>query len=72
MVSNRYGDFVFAVWESLLTRISDALGIQVPSNALFLLALMFLFAIVLHFSPDRLPADRPEQDAGPAAGPAGS
>lgn len=42
--------FVFAVWESLLTRISEALGIQVPSNALFLLALMFLFAIVLHFS----------------------
>jgi len=42
--------FVFSVWESLLTRISDTIGIQVPSNALFLLALMFLFAIVLHFS----------------------
>jgi len=42
--------FVFAVWESLLTRISELIGIQIPSNALFLMALMFLFAIVLHFS----------------------
>ena len=42
--------FVLAVWEALLIRISDALGIQVPSNALFLLALLFLFVMALHFS----------------------
>lgn len=42
--------FTLAVWESLLTRISDAMGIQVPSNALFMLALLFLSLMALHFS----------------------
>jgi len=41
---------IMALWESLLVRISDAIGIQVASNALFLLALLFLFGMVLHFS----------------------
>lgn len=39
-----------AVWEPLLERISRALGIEVPSNALFLMALVFLFGMALHFS----------------------
>ncbi len=39
-----------ALWEPLLERIAEAVGIQVPSNALFLLALMFLFGMALHFS----------------------
>ena len=41
---------LLAVWEPLLGRISSALGIAVPSNALFLLALLFLFGMALHFS----------------------
>ncbi len=41
---------VLAVWEPLLGGISSALGISVPSNALFLLALLFLFGLALHFS----------------------
>lgn len=39
-----------ALWEPLLERMAAAVGIQVPSNALFLLALMFLFGMALHFS----------------------
>jgi hypothetical protein len=39
-----------AIWEPLLGRISSLLGIAVPSNALFLMALAFLFAMALHFS----------------------
>ena len=42
--------FVLALWESLLGRIGQAIGIAIPSNALFLLALLFLFGITLHFS----------------------
>lgn len=41
---------VLALWESLLSRIAGAIGISVPSNALFLLALLFLFVMALHFS----------------------
>lgn len=42
--------FLLTLWEELLIRISEVIGIQVPSNALFLLALLFLFGIALHFS----------------------
>lgn len=42
--------FALAIWESLLTRISGAIGIQVPSNALFMLAILFLSLMALHFS----------------------
>lgn len=42
--------FVLALWEPLLARISSLLGIAIPSNALFLLALLFLFGMALHFS----------------------
>ena len=41
---------MLAVWEPLLGHIASALGIAVPSNALFLLALLFLFGLSLHFS----------------------
>ena len=39
-----------SLWEPLLTRISQAIGIAIPSNALFLLVLIFLFGMALHFS----------------------
>ena len=39
-----------AVWEGLLGHISSAIGIEVPSNALFLLGIIFLFGMALHFS----------------------
>lgn len=42
--------FALAVWKSLLVHISDAIGIQVPSNALFMLAILFLALMALHFS----------------------
>ncbi|MBI5870213.1 MAG: DUF2304 domain-containing protein [Actinobacteria bacterium] len=41
---------VLALWEGLLYRISSLLGIAVPSNALFMLALLFMFAMSLHYS----------------------
>ena len=41
---------VLALWEGLLYRISSLLGIAVPSNALFMLALLFMFFMSLHFS----------------------
>ncbi|MFA6000990.1 MAG: DUF2304 domain-containing protein [Thermoleophilia bacterium] len=41
---------LLAVWEGLLGKISSAIGISLPSNALFLLALLFLFGMALHFS----------------------
>lgn len=41
---------VLALWEGLLSRISSLLGIAVPSNALFMLALLFMFFMSLHFS----------------------
>jgi hypothetical protein len=42
--------FLLAAWHSLLTRISDALGIRTPSNALFVVAAGFFLAVLLHFS----------------------
>ena len=41
---------LLAVWEDLLGRISSLIGISVPSNALFLMGLLFLFGMSLHFS----------------------
>lgn len=41
---------VLALWEGLLFKISAVMGIEVPSNALFLLAILFMFAMALHFS----------------------
>jgi hypothetical protein len=40
----------FAAWRSGLHNLSDALGIAYPPNALFVLALMFVLILLLHFS----------------------
>ncbi len=39
-----------AAWSPLLEWLASLLGIALPSNALFLMALAFLFAMALHFS----------------------
>lgn len=41
---------VLALWEGLLYRVASLLGIAVPSNALFMLAILFMFVISLHYS----------------------
>ena len=41
---------LLSIWEGLLGKISSAIGISLPSNALFLLGLLFLFGMSLHFS----------------------
>ena len=41
---------VLAAWPALLARISSALGIISPPNALFVVALGFFLAVMLHFS----------------------
>jgi len=42
--------FVLAVWERPLNWLSEATGIALPSNTLFVLAILFLFGMALHFS----------------------
>ena len=42
--------FLLAAWSDLLNRISDAMGIRTPSNALFVVAAGFFLAVLLHFS----------------------
>jgi hypothetical protein len=41
---------VLAIWTGLLSVIADALGIQVPANALFIAAIAVAFLLLLHFS----------------------
>lgn len=41
---------VLAAWPALLERIADGLGIASPPNALFVVALGFFLAVMLHFS----------------------
>jgi hypothetical protein len=41
---------VLAVWTGLLERVSDLAGIEVPSNALFVVGFGFVLALLLHFS----------------------
>jgi hypothetical protein len=41
---------VFAVWRGLLNNLSSALGIAVPTNALFVVVFGFVLALLLHFS----------------------
>ncbi len=41
---------VFATWRSGLHRLSDALGIAYPPNALFVLAMLFMLVLLLHYS----------------------
>jgi hypothetical protein len=38
------------VWKGLLTSVSNAIGIAVPSNALFAIAFGFVLLLLLHFS----------------------
>ena len=40
----------FAAWRSGLHQLSDALGIAYPPNALFVLAMLFVLVLLLHFS----------------------
>ncbi len=40
----------FAAWRSGLHNLSDALGIAYPPNALFVLAMLFVLVLLLHFS----------------------
>jgi hypothetical protein len=41
---------VLAIWSGLLERISSAVGIATPANALFLVAFGFILVLLLHFS----------------------
>jgi hypothetical protein len=41
---------VFAAWRSGLHELSRALGIAYPPNALFVLAMLFVLVLLLHFS----------------------
>jgi hypothetical protein len=40
----------FAVWRSGLHNLSQALGVAYPPNALFVLAMLFVLVLLLHFS----------------------
>jgi hypothetical protein len=40
----------FAAWRSGLHELSDTLGIAYPPNALFVLAMLFVLVLLLHFS----------------------
>jgi hypothetical protein len=40
----------FAAWRSGLHQLSEALGIAYPPNALFVLAMLFILVLLLHFS----------------------
>ena len=41
---------LFAAWRSGLHELSQALGIAYPPNALFVLAMLFVLVLLLHFS----------------------
>jgi hypothetical protein len=41
---------VFAAWRSGLHDLSRALGVAYPPNALFVLAILFMLVLLLHFS----------------------
>lgn len=41
---------VLGAWQGLLTRVSDAIGVAAPPNALFAVGLGFLILLVLNFS----------------------
>jgi hypothetical protein len=42
--------FILALWERPLEKVSETIGIVTPANTLFILALLFLFVMALHFS----------------------
>jgi hypothetical protein len=39
-----------AIWQGVLSKIADAVGVQYPPNALFLIAFGFVLILLLHFS----------------------
>ena len=41
---------ILSVWTGSLKLIANAMGIQLPSNALFVIGSMFILVILLHFS----------------------
>jgi len=41
---------VLAIWNQLLAHVSNAVGIEVPANALFIAGLGLAFLLLLHFS----------------------
>jgi hypothetical protein len=41
---------VLALWRGLLEKLSDLAGIAYPPNALFVLAAVFIFTVLLHYS----------------------
>ncbi|HEV7646643.1 MAG TPA: DUF2304 domain-containing protein [Actinophytocola sp.] len=41
---------IFTAFPALLTRIANALGVAVPTNLLFFVAILFLVGVVLHLS----------------------
>jgi len=41
---------VLAAWPSLLTHLANLVGVQVPANLLFALAILLLLAVCLHLS----------------------
>ncbi len=41
---------VLSLWKDSLRLIAKVLGIEIPSNALFVVGLVFILAILLHFS----------------------
>jgi hypothetical protein len=41
---------VMSVWRSALIEVSDLIGIAYPPTALFVLASLFIFAVLLHYS----------------------
>lgn len=41
---------VLSAWSSLLTKITNLLGFELPSNGAFAVVLLFLILIVFHFS----------------------
>jgi hypothetical protein len=41
---------VMAIWNGLLIKFSQLIGVQVPSNALFAMAFLFVIVLLIHFS----------------------
>jgi hypothetical protein len=41
---------ILSVWRSALIELSDLVGIAYPPSALFVLASLFIFAVLLHYS----------------------
>jgi hypothetical protein len=41
---------LFAIWRSALHELSSALGIAYPPNALFVLSMLFVLVLLLHYS----------------------